>query len=154
MVQPFEFEFDYSPVWLHVGQYMRWAPQLEDLADQYVRNSLGIEDSDKTPPVRDVANVVLVWSLMTVQWIAIHMRHGDFANWCRDVPKLDCFAPLSVIARRVEEVKQDLLERKGLVVNHVIMTSDENNATWWEDVVAQGWFRVDHSKTIELYGAW
>jgi len=41
-----------------------------------------------------------------------------------------------------------------LVVNHVIMTSDEKNATWWEDVVAQGWFQVDHSKTVEIYGAW
>lgn len=54
----------------------------------------------------------------------------------------------------MEEVKQDLLERKGLVVNHVILTSDERNATWWEGVVAQGWFQVDHSKTVEIYGAW
>ena len=54
MVQPFEFEFDYSPVWLHVGQHMHWAPQLENLAKQYVRKSLGVEDSSKTPPVRDV----------------------------------------------------------------------------------------------------
>lgn len=90
---------------------------------------------------------------MIVQWITIHVRHGDFANWC-NVPVFDCFAPLSVIARRIEEVKQDLLERKGLVVNHVIMTSDERNATWWKDVMAQGWFQVDHSETVEMYGAW
>ena len=70
------------------------------------------------------------------------------------MPVHDCFAPISVIARRVEEVKQELLERKGLVVNHVIMTSDEKNATFWDDVVAQGWFRVDHSETVEIYGAW
>jgi len=30
----------------------------------------------------------------------------------------------------------------------------KKNATWWEDVVAQGWFRVDHSETVEIYGAW
>jgi len=135
--QPFEFEFDYSPAWLHVGQHMHWTPRLEDLADQYVRKSLGVEDGSKTP-----------------LWIAIHIRHGDFADWCGSVPVLDCFASISVIARRVEEVKQELLKRKGLVVNHVIMTSDERNATWWDDVVAQGWYRVDHSKTVEIYGAW
>jgi len=66
----------------------------------------------------------------------------------------DCFAPISVIARRVQEVKQELWERKGLVVNHVIITSDEKNATWWDDINAQGWFRVDHSETVEIYGAW
>lgn len=34
------------------------------------------------------------------------------------------------------------------------MTSDERNATWWDGVVAQGWFGLDHSKTAELYGPW
>jgi len=116
---------------------MHWNPQLENLADQYVRKTLGVEDSSRTP-----------------HWIAIHIRHGDFANWCGTVPVPECFAPISVIARRVEEVKQELLERKGLVVNHVILTSDEKNATWWDDVAAQGWYRVDHSKTVEIYGAW
>jgi len=66
----------------------------------------------------------------------------------------DCFASISVIKRRVEEVKQELLERKGMVVNHVIMTSDERNETWWEGVKAEGWYAIDHSKTVELYGAW
>jgi hypothetical protein len=66
----------------------------------------------------------------------------------------DCFAPLSVIARRVQEVQDELLERKGIVVNHVIMTSDEPNSTWWEDVASHGWLALDHSNTEELYGGW
>ncbi len=37
-----------------------------------------------------------------MQYIAIHVRHGDFANWCWAAEKPeDCFAPLPVIARRV-----------------------------------------------------
>jgi len=60
VTQPFEFEFDYSPAWLHVGQYMHWTPRLEDLADQYVRKSLGVGETSKTPPVRDTALVALV----------------------------------------------------------------------------------------------
>ena len=66
----------------------------------------------------------------------------------------DCFAPISVIARRVEEVKQELLERKGIAVKHVILTSDERNATWWEGVAAQGWSTVDHAQTVERLGKW
>jgi len=41
-----------------------------------------------------------------------------------------------------------------MVVNHVIMTSDEKNATWWGEVMSEGWYRIDHSKTVEQYGAW
>ncbi|CAA7265892.1 unnamed protein product [Cyclocybe aegerita] len=135
--QPFEFDYDYSPAWLFVGQHMHWTPRLESLADQYVRSAFGLQEKAETPP-----------------YIGIHIRHGDFANWCGTVPVEECFAPISVIARRVEEVKLEILERRGIEVNHVIMTSDERNATWWEEVTAQGWFGIDHSKTVELYGAW
>jgi hypothetical protein len=92
--------------------------------------------------------------MATLQWIGIHIRHGDFADWCGGVPLENCFAPISVIKRRVEDVKQELLERKGLVVNHVIMTSDERNATWWEAVAGEGWYAIDHSKTAEQHGGW
>ncbi|KAF8956056.1 hypothetical protein BDZ97DRAFT_1853458 [Flammula alnicola] len=135
--QPYEFDFDHSPAWLFVGQFMHWTTELESLANQYVRKAFGIEQNMDTPP-----------------WIAIHVRHGDFANWCGTVAVDDCFAPISVIARRVEEVRDEILQLKGVVVNHVIMTSDERNATWWEAVAAQGWYRIDSSDTAELYSAW
>ncbi|PPQ99550.1 hypothetical protein CVT24_005338 [Panaeolus cyanescens] len=135
--QPFEFEFEFSPAWLHVGQFMRWTPRLQGIANEYVRKAFGVEPHQETP-----------------EYIAIHIRHGDFANWCGDVPVSDCFAPLSVIARRVDEVKHDILERKGITINHVIMTSDERNTTWWDEVTARGWYGIDHSKTKELYGDW
>lgn len=54
----------------------------------------------------------------------------------------------------MQEVQDELLERKGMTVDHVIMTSDEPNATWWQEVTDRGWLRVDHSKTEELYGGW
>jgi hypothetical protein len=81
------------------------------------------------------------------------MRHGDFKVWCgEDVS--GCFPSLPVIARRVEEVKAELLQRKGIVVNHVIMTSDEKDPTWWQGVTAQGWFGLNHTQTVETLGAW
>lgn len=116
---------------------MYWSPTILRLADQYVRKTIGVAEGDPTPP-----------------WIAIHIRHGDFRNLCGETPLEECFAPLSVVSRRVEEVKKELYERKGITVSHVIMTSDERNATWWEGVKAQGWYSIDHSQTVELMGQW
>lgn len=75
----------------------------------------------------------------------IHVRHLDFAGWCGDMPQDECFAPLPVIARRVAEVKNELLEKQSIVAEHVVMTSDEKNETWWREVTQDfGWVRLDH----------
>lgn len=66
----------------------------------------------------------------------------------------ECFAPIAVIGRRVNEVKQEILEQKGIAVKHVIMTSDEKNPAWWQAVLREGWYRVDSSETVERHGAW
>ncbi|KAJ7282065.1 hypothetical protein C8J57DRAFT_1500714 [Mycena rebaudengoi] len=85
-------------------------------------------------------------------YISVHVRRGDFRYWCGDVPTQECFAPLSAYARRVDEVKAEILEHRGITVDHVIMTSDEQDNDWWTAVHNLGWKRTDHSKTIELYG--
>jgi len=66
----------------------------------------------------------------------------------------DCFAKTSAYARRVQEVKTEILEKKGIAVEHVIMTSDERDESWWKEVEEQGWLKVNHSRTEELYGDW
>ena len=83
------------------------------------------------------------------------MRHGDFGNWCDGNPIEECFAPISVIARRVREVQEELsIKYSGMNARHVIMTSDERDETWWDLVKAQGWYRLDHSNTAAQYGRW
>ena len=85
----------------------------------------------------------------------MHVRRGDFADWC-DVPVHDCFAPVSVIARRVREVQEEILNRKGFTVkdSNVIITSDEVDPEWWSEVRALGWKSPDHSTTRADYGQW
>ncbi|KAF8735016.1 hypothetical protein AX14_002926 [Amanita brunnescens Koide BX004] len=134
---PFEFEYDYSPAWRFAGQHMHWAPELEKLADQYVRLAMGLSSYEPTPP-----------------YISIHARHSDFGEYCGDLPQDQCFASPAVIGRRIEEIRQELRERKNMEVQHVVMTSDERNATWWEDIRKQGWLTIDHSQTEALYGHW
>ncbi|KAF5385096.1 hypothetical protein D9615_001270 [Tricholomella constricta] len=112
---------------------------------------------DYSPAWRFVGKY-LYWSstiekLANQYWIAIHVRRGDFKVFCGE-DTTGCYASLAVIARRVEEVKAELLQRKGITVDHVIMTSDERNATWWEEVKGHGWYGVDHSQTADLLGPW
>ncbi|PCH33026.1 hypothetical protein WOLCODRAFT_129563 [Wolfiporia cocos MD-104 SS10] len=137
--QPFEYEYDYSPAWRFVVQHFRWTSQLENLALGYVRRTLRIPDGQAIPP-----------------YITIHARRGDFTEWCGDIPVEDCFAPLSAFARRVAEVQQDLRERHGIEVSHVIMTGDEKDESWWDAVHELGWSRIDHNaeRTVQLHGKW
>lgn len=90
-------------------------------------------------------------------FISIHVRRNDFGGWCPpDVPSYECFAPLSAYARRVDEIRRELLQTKGLVVDEVVLTSDERDPEWWAQVKALGWLFPDHQeeRTAETYGKW
>ncbi|KAG2055538.1 hypothetical protein BDR06DRAFT_953820 [Suillus hirtellus] len=134
-----EWELDYSPAWRFVGQHMRWTANMEKIADAHARRAMNVPVTEPTPP-----------------YISIHIRHGDFSKQCEEFPVDQCFAPLSVIARRVSEVQEELRTRKGIDATHVIMTSDERDPEWWSDVRALGWTWVDYAaeRTEEIYGKW
>ncbi|KDQ63267.1 hypothetical protein JAAARDRAFT_29286 [Jaapia argillacea MUCL 33604] len=135
----YEMEYDYSPVWRDVLRHLRWSTQLEALADEYIRRSLNVAEGSDTPP-----------------YIGIHFRRGDFLNYCPEHSENGCFAPLTTFSERVAEIQQKLFEQKGIRVSHVIMTSDEKDPSWWDEVTAMGWSRVDHvgEGTAEKYGLW
>ncbi|KAG6890004.1 hypothetical protein C0995_012964 [Termitomyces sp. Mi166 len=105
------------------------------------------------PPDEQMLCYDYLYYVCANQWIAIHVRRGDFGVFCPDGPT-GCYASLDVIARRVDEVKIELLQRKGISVEHVIMTSDERDKAWWEEVKGKGWYGVDHSQTADLLGPW
>ncbi|KAJ7751242.1 hypothetical protein DFH07DRAFT_774856 [Mycena maculata] len=128
-----EIALDYSPAWRYVGAHMHWTPILDRLGDTYIRQTLELRSTDPIPPV-------------------VHVRHNGFADWCEEGFSTDCLAPMSAIERRVREVQEEIAEHKG--ITHVILTSDEKNSTWWQEVYDLGWFRPDHSRTKELYRDW
>ncbi|KAG2128627.1 uncharacterized protein EDB93DRAFT_1256626 [Suillus bovinus] len=135
-----EWELDYSPAWRFVGQHMRWTASMEQIADAHARHAMNVPPLiEPTPP-----------------YISVHIRHGDFSQQCGQIPVDQCFAPLSVIARRVSEVQEELRTHKGIDVTHVIMTSDERDPKWWSEVRALGWTWVDYraERTEEIYGKW
>ncbi|KAJ7854740.1 hypothetical protein B0H14DRAFT_3865460 [Mycena olivaceomarginata] len=105
-------------------------------------------ESLPAPPFRPCVLSFSSPCLYSIHRTAIHVRRGDFAGWCPTTQPVDeCFAPLSTYARRVEEVREELQRTRGIEVQRVVLTSDETNATWWEEVAAYGWHRVDHSTT-------
>ncbi|TFK99714.1 hypothetical protein BDV98DRAFT_623553 [Pterulicium gracile] len=140
--QPYEYDYDYSPAWNNVVQHMHWVPSLQELADKYVRTAMGISD-EVSPSLA-----------ATPPYISIHIRHGDFKDWCGVVPVADCFASIDVIARRVREVQMELHDKHNIRADTVIMTSDERDPDWWASVEEMGWLRIDHTHTIERYGDW
>ncbi|KAF8204396.1 hypothetical protein K438DRAFT_2015034 [Mycena galopus ATCC 62051] len=137
--EPFEIQLDYSPAWRYVGQHMRWTRALESLTEEYIRRSLRLDARDPIPP-----------------FISVHARRDDFQGWCGEFTNEECFAPLHAIARRVDEVKAEVWQQKGIAVHHVIITSDERDDAWWDDVAELGWWTPDHAKwkTEATYGVW
>ncbi|KAK7031515.1 hypothetical protein R3P38DRAFT_818327 [Favolaschia claudopus] len=133
----YEWESDFSPAWRFVGRHMHWTPQLQQLAERYTREALGLASYQATPP-----------------YIAVHVRRGDFANWCNNVPINDCFPSFDVIERRVEEVKGEIYSKKRIRVDRVIVTSDEEDPAWWAEVAKLGWSNPDHSRTADVHGKW
>lgn len=71
-------------------------------------------------------------------------------------PLDDCFASLATYARRVEQVRSELRESQGVEVERVLVTSDERDTAWWDEVRELGWVGIDHDKeeTEAKYGKW
>lgn len=137
-----EYDFEYAPAWRDIGTNLHWTGEMKALADQYLNRAFGLPVNQPPPP-----------------YIAVHVRHGDFKEWCWDAEKVeDCFAPLPVISRRVNEVQTEIFERHGIVIpdDKVIITSDETDETWWQEVALYGWVRMNHDeeKTAERYSRW
>ncbi|QRV86513.1 hypothetical protein RhiJN_14531 [Ceratobasidium sp. AG-Ba] len=71
-----------------------------------------------------------------------------------------CFAPASAYARRVKEIQDALRARPngGIDARHVLVTSDERNPEWWEEIAELGpeWGWIDHAteQTVQKHGKW
>lgn len=90
----------------------------------------------------------------------IHIRRQDFSNWCQGRPKNECFAPLDDYAIRVQEIQDELRPRYNLddFPLKVMITSDERDGGWWDDVKSRGWLPIDHGPsgfdTAKNHGQW
>ena len=95
-----------------------------------------------------------------MQFISVHVRRTDFEYGCPQGADRDqCFAPVKRYQQSVQEVKKALQSRADeLVVTAVLVTSDESDPKWWDQVAALGpeWGWIDHTaeRTAENYSKW
>ncbi|KAF8647058.1 hypothetical protein AX16_006893 [Volvariella volvacea WC 439] len=108
--EEYEWKRGWSPAWRFVGKYARFNDKLLDLARGYLARLFGTAESNIPP------------------FIAVHVRRGDFMYHCRGVDIKECFAPVSAYAQRVEEVRKELWEVRGIDIlpSNVLVTSGKS----------------------------
>ena len=158
VVQAYEFERDYSPVWRFIGTHAHWSSRFLSLTRTALSVTFDLVPRPSTPisPIEQYEGEI-------PPFITLHVRHGDFAHGCKAANNkekedayLDCFEPLGAWIARVDEVKKELKEKKGVEVENVLMMSDEKSERWWREVAELGWYRLDHEMlgTEARYGEW
>lgn len=166
MIQSWEWNLEYFEPW-RVASHAHWAPKMRSLAERYLMRHFGVDTVGAIPKVGYAIwnEETYVGLILLIQYIAIHVRHGDFKNHCGDRPIEDCWASLDVIAARVKEVHDELAERPEFqkpdgtpIEIPVLMTSDDSNPGWWDGVRSKGWAWIDHGPqgedTSNILGKW
>ncbi|KAI5824666.1 hypothetical protein K523DRAFT_284615 [Schizophyllum commune Tattone D] len=123
------------PAWRMVGQHLRFAPKVMAMAREHLRVAMELPAFAEIPP-----------------FISVHMRRGDFGQWCKGVPENECFPAMPAYVRRVQEVKDDLASR-GVHVEHVVVQSNERDPGFWQDLKALGYSFAEYT-TEEQEGWW
>ncbi|KAG9008426.1 hypothetical protein FRB90_008890 [Tulasnella sp. 427] len=142
---PYEWFLDYSPMWRFVARWLRFTPRVEGIAEAYMRRMFGLGEGEEIP-----------------LFIVLHIRRADWSKPCEDNHKnVECAAPLSVFATRITQVQRGLTSKFGADspqanVTKVVVTSDERDEKWWNEVEGRGWLRVDYEKegTVRTLGRW
>lgn len=166
----FEWEQQYSSAWNIVGKYARWSDKIRGLARESIALTLGMNKRDVMRPGhgdrdwRDDRDgrkyhehdlkALDERDKIRVPYISIHARHGDFLENCTNRPGKPCYPPLSSFALYVEEIEEELRD-KGIIERGrprlpVIITSDEKDPKWWEEVAQHGWKRVVFPSSLSI----
>ncbi|KAJ7170932.1 hypothetical protein C8R43DRAFT_71801 [Mycena crocata] len=135
------YDSAYAPSWKEVGQYMRWRPDVVDLAKSFLREAFNVKPGETIP-----------------EFVAMHVRRTDFKTWCgTDIPLLECLPQPKAFSRRVEEIKAEIQQQHKKVVTHVLVVSDDPEPIL-QYARENGKDRkmVDHAtkRTTETYGGW
>ncbi|RXW14498.1 hypothetical protein EST38_g11356 [Candolleomyces aberdarensis] len=136
-VQEMEFEQRWSHTWHTVGKHLRFTEPLVDLAREYVRRALKVEE--------------------VPQMITVHIRRGDFNFFdCQDQKKANCYIALSKYHDAVLKMQAQLLKDHNINASRVLVISDETDPAFWQQIPEYGWDHFNHTaeRTTERYGEW
>ncbi|KAF8311624.1 hypothetical protein DL93DRAFT_2139392 [Clavulina sp. PMI_390] len=147
MIRNWEWDKEYFEPW-RIASHAHFTPKMTRIANEYLMRHFEV------PTVEDIP-----------KFIGVHVRHGDFGDKCEGRPKAECYAPLSVIATRIKECQDELSERPEFqnadgspIILPVLVTSDERDPAWWQEVRKEGWGWIDHGPdgedTVAKLGKW
>ncbi|KAF9116208.1 hypothetical protein BGX27_004315 [Mortierella sp. AM989] len=138
--------------WDRFGQHLHFTEELEDFVQNYLDTNL-----IKPEPVYDAKSRQEV--LPTQKYIAIHIRRGDFAQYCQDNfagPKMiHCFPSTEEIAQRVDKIQSKNNPSGSLKeVMPVFVATNEKRPEELKKFADLGWTYLDHDQmgTVETLG--
>ncbi|KAF9580049.1 hypothetical protein BGW38_003458, partial [Lunasporangiospora selenospora] len=140
-----------KPEWKIYGQYLYFTSGVED----FVRNYLYSKVLVTPPPKSETELSPAARSLPP--FIAIHVRRGDFIQYCEiryKGPRMaQCLPSVEAIAERVEVVQERLQEKFDERLP-VIVATNERRPEELEKFANQGWHVLDHEQmgTADVLG--
>jgi len=141
-VDLYEWRFSWSPAWQTIARHLKFTQPMLDLSQEYLRRAFLIHESDNELP----------------PFIAVHIRRGDFAYQCSADRNPECFPPLSVYKKHVDEIMVEIQASHDIEPHalQVLVMSDEVSPDFWEEVRNEGWFHINHTteRTLERLGEW
>ncbi|KAF9898932.1 hypothetical protein BX616_003436, partial [Lobosporangium transversale] len=138
--------------WDRFGQHLHFTKELEDFVQNFLDTHLV-----KPEPVYDPKSRQEI--VPTQKYIAIHIRRGDFAQYCRDNfagPKMvHCFPTTEEIAQRVDKIQSKYSSTGSLTnVMPVFVATNERRPEELKKFADLGWTYLDHDQmgTAEKLG--
>ncbi|KAF9205407.1 hypothetical protein BGZ49_004088 [Haplosporangium sp. Z 27] len=138
--------------WSRFGQHLHFTKELEDFVQNYLDQNLV-----KSKPVYDPVSRKEITP--TQKYVAIHVRRGDFAQYCESNFKgprmVHCFPSTEEIATRVDEIQLKNNPSGSLEeVMPVFVATNERRPEELKKFADMGWTYLDHDqmRTAEVLG--
>jgi hypothetical protein len=109
-VDVYEWRFSWSPAWQSIARHLKFTQPMLDLGQEYLRRVFLVDESHyELPPVsgRKICPRNQLLELMVLlinKFVAVHVRRGDFTFFCSTDRRPDCFPPLSVYKKHVDDI--------------------------------------------------
>ena len=121
--------------WVHYGQYLHFRPSIDALADELLRNLMGLPERASIPP-----------------FLTVHLRRGDFGNRAR----IEQFAvAVDELRTRLDQTPGGRWRGRAHELG-VVAATDEEDPAFLAEMRGHGWHVIDHKAygTIERFGVW
>lgn len=129
-VDVYEWRFSWSPAWQSIARHLNFTQPVLDLGQEYLRRVFLVHESHhELPPVSGhktcQRNQLLELIVLLInKFIAVHVRRGDFAYFCSTDRNPDCFPPLSVYKKHVDDIVVEIQSSHPHALQVLVMSGN------------------------------